>query len=43
MNGTAKSWKWGLDLPAIKDLNEQDLFDIEIPFYTPSEIQPEIK
>lgn len=33
---------WGLDLPAIKDLNEQDLFDIEIPFYTPSEIQPEI-
>lgn len=33
---------WGLDLPASKDLNEQDLFDIEIPFYTPSEIQPEI-
>lgn len=31
---------WGLDLPATKDLNEQDLFDIEIPFYTPSEIQP---
>ena len=33
---------WGLDLPITKDLNEQDLFDIEIPFYTPSEIQPEI-
>ena len=34
--------EWGLDLPALKDLNEQDLFDIEIPFYTPSEIKPEI-
>lgn len=33
---------WGLDLPITKDLNEQDLFDIEIPFYTPSEIQPAI-
>ena len=33
---------WGMDLPNVKDLNEQDLFDIEIPFYTPSEIQPEI-
>ena len=33
---------WGLDLPITKDLNEQDLFDIEIPFYIPSEIQPEI-
>ena len=33
---------WGLDLPITKDLNEQDLFDIEIPFYTPSEIQPRI-
>lgn len=33
---------WGLDVPAVKDLNEQDLFDIEIPFYTPSETQPEI-
>lgn len=33
---------WGLDVPIVKDLNEQDLFDIEIPFYTPSEIQPEI-
>lgn len=34
--------EWGLDLPITKDLNEQDLFDIEIPFYTPSEIKPEI-
>ncbi len=33
---------WGVDLPTKKELNEQDLFDIEIPFYTPSEIQPEI-
>lgn len=33
---------WGLDMPKDKDLNEQDLFDIEIPFYTPSEIKPEI-
>ena len=33
---------WGLDMPVVKDLNEQDLFDIEIPFYTPSETQPEI-
>jgi ParB-like chromosome segregation protein Spo0J len=34
--------KWGLDVPIKKELNEEDLFDIEIPFYTPSEIQPEI-
>jgi len=34
--------KWGLDVPIQKELNEEDLFDIEIPFYTPSEIQPEI-
>jgi hypothetical protein len=33
---------WGLDMPITKDLNEQDLFDIEIPFYTPSLITPEI-
>jgi len=33
---------WGLDLPIEKDLNEQDLFDIEIPFYTPSSIVPDI-
>jgi hypothetical protein len=34
--------EWGLDMPVKKDLNEQDLFDIEIPFYTPSEILPEV-
>jgi hypothetical protein len=34
--------KWGLDLPILKELNESDLFDIEIPFYTPSEIIPDI-
>ncbi len=33
---------WGLDLPITKDLNEQDLFDIEIPFYTPSSIVPDV-
>jgi hypothetical protein len=33
---------WGLDLPKNKDVDENDLFDIEIPFYTPSEIKPEI-
>lgn len=27
--------EWGLDLPSEKIINEQDLFDIEIPFYTP--------
>lgn len=34
---------WGLDMPKESQLNEEDLFDIEIPFYTPSEIKPEIK
>ena len=34
--------EWGLDIPIKKDLNEQDLFDIEIPFYTPSAIVPDI-
>jgi len=34
--------EWGLDLPVLKDLKESDLFDIEIPFYKPSEIKPEI-
>lgn len=34
--------EWGLDLPLGKEVNEQDLFDIEIPFYTPSEIKPSI-
>jgi hypothetical protein len=33
---------WGLDMPKEKDLNIEDLFDIEIPFYTPSKIKPEI-
>lgn len=33
---------WGLDMPIKKDLNEQDLFDIEIPFYTPSAIVPDV-
>jgi len=33
---------WGLDVPITKDLNEKDLFDIEIPFYTPSEIVPDV-
>lgn len=33
---------WGLDVPITKDLNEQDLFDIEIPFYTPSAIAPDV-
>jgi len=34
--------EWGLDMPITKDLNEQDLFDIEIPFYTPSAIVPDV-
>ena len=34
--------EWGLDIPITKDLNEQDLFDIEIPFYTPSAIVPDV-
>lgn len=37
---------WGLDIPSFEvDDNEvdiKDLFDIELPFYTPSEIQPDI-
>jgi hypothetical protein len=35
--------EWGLDLPKSKDLDEQDLFNIEIPFYNPSDILPEIE
>lgn len=31
---------WGLDMPNKKEINEDDLFDIEIPFYSPSEILP---
>jgi ParB-like chromosome segregation protein Spo0J len=33
---------WGLDVPTTNDLNEKNLFNIEIPFYTPSEIIPNI-
>lgn len=38
---------WGLDFPDFEineetKLNESDLFDIEIPFYIPSEIKPQI-
>jgi hypothetical protein len=33
---------WGLDLPKNKEVDESDLFNIEIPFYTPSEIKPQI-
>ena len=40
---TEKLEYWGLDLPIEKELNEQDLFDIEIPFYTPSQIKPEVQ
>lgn len=32
---------WGLDLPKKKN-NGEDLFNIDIPFYKPSEIEPEI-
>jgi ParB-like chromosome segregation protein Spo0J len=31
---------WGLEVPVKKELNEQDLFDIAIPFYTPSDVEP---
>ena len=34
--------EWGLDVPDVKDKNTRDLFDIEIPFYTPSEVMPDI-
>ena len=34
---------WMLDMPKVKELNEEDLFDINIPFYIPSEIKPELK
>ena len=33
---------WGLDVPTQKELNEQDLFDIELPFYTPSQTIPNV-
>ena len=38
--------KWGLDLPILNDKDEQqeieDLFNIELPFYTPSEDLPNV-
>ena len=39
---TEKLEGWGLDMPKEKDLNEEDLFDIEIPFYTPSKTVPDV-
>ena len=37
---------WGLDLPMLNDKDEQqeieDLFNIELPFYTPSEDLPNV-
>ena len=42
--------EWGLDIPMFeteneeeKELNESDLFDIELPFYTPSDVLPKIE
>lgn len=34
--------EWGLDMPNKKEVDEKDLFDIELPFYEPSKIKPEI-
>jgi ParB-like chromosome segregation protein Spo0J len=34
--------EWGLDIPNKKEVDEKDLFDIDLPFYEPSEIKPEI-
>jgi len=38
--------KWGLDIPMLNDKDEQqeieDLFNIELPFYTPSEDLPNV-
>lgn len=33
---------WGLDIPIDKEINENDLFDIELPFYVPAELKPNI-
>lgn len=33
---------WGLDVPLAKELNENDLFDIELPFYSPADLKPDI-
>jgi hypothetical protein len=35
--------EWGLDLPSDKLINEDDLFNIQLPFYEPSKNKPEIK
>lgn len=34
--------EWGLDLPLGIDINEKELFDIELPFYTPKEKMPDL-
>ena len=31
---------WGLDVPGLNNFDKNDLFDIELPFYEPSEIKP---
>ena len=33
---------WGLDMPKEKDVNESDLFEIELPFYIPSDNTPNV-
>lgn len=39
--------EWGLDVPILTDKDEQqeieDLFNIELPFYTPSDILPKVE
>jgi ParB-like chromosome segregation protein Spo0J len=35
--------QWGLDIPNKKEVDEQDLFNIELPFYQPSKIMPTVK
>jgi hypothetical protein len=34
--------EWGVELPEGKNMNVMDLFDIDIPFYTPSDIVPNV-
>jgi hypothetical protein len=34
--------EWGVEMPEGKNMNEMDLFDIDIPFYTPSDIVPNV-
>ena len=33
---------WGLDVPEVKEVNESDLFEIELPFYIPSDNTPSV-